>query len=137
MILHLLSITFLLKLVSTECGDGDVKVTTKCFSPVVSNANLLGEQEGSVGAANFTFFSIHLSRREQLMDIAILLKTITGDVDLYVHGNGQFPGKELGNHSFKSTACGDDYLTISSSWLQENSPVVIGIHGEFCFILFP
>ena len=86
-------------------------------------------EEGTVTAGNYSYFTLSAATDEPVK-LTVQLYSLEGDADLYVAGRNQRPSFDVHSHHFQSTTCGKDMVVVPSHFLQEESPVVIGVYGK-------
>ena len=87
---------------------------------VTSCEQVIQTFDGEIGAGNFTYFTL---KREG--EVTLILDSIVGDADIYI---SQETGKpDFENYDLKSATCGEDIVTIPSSYKR---PIGISIYGH-------
>ncbi|BET02203.1 Chromosome 6 open reading frame 120 [Nesidiocoris tenuis] len=77
---------------------------------------------GTVSAGNFTYYSLITEG-----PIQVILKTKTGDADIYVSQRSVTPTYDTEGYCLHSATCGVDVIDIPSSF---GRPVGIGVYGH-------
>lgn len=76
--------------------------------------------DGEIGAGNFTYFAL---KKEG--EVTLILESIEGDADIYVSQENLKPDFE--NYDLKSATCGEDIVTIPSTYKR---PIGISVFGH-------
>ncbi|KAJ8920919.1 hypothetical protein NQ315_015712 [Exocentrus adspersus] len=97
-------------------------LTANCDISSMSEMELLGRKEGTVGNENFTYYYIH-----HLGNIVLSLTTNTGDADMYVSETNMVPTYAPETYDLHSATCGRDTIEIPSNF---KSPLSVGIFGH-------
>lgn len=76
--------------------------------------------DGEIGAGNFTYFTL---KKEG--EVTLILDSIEGDADIYVSQENLKP--DFDNYDLKSATCGEDIVTIPSTYKR---PIGISVFGH-------
>ena len=108
----------------------DISVAKKRANNPDSSLQGYASEEGVVGAANYTYYTLGTAAGKSVT-LTVSLISDDGDADLYIAGRNHHPTFDLEEHDFQSTTCGTDVVTVPAHFVREESPIVIGVYGQF------